>query len=410
MFAFGELIALLLSLGGFGLTPNPTPPTPEQSLTYAMPEAELIVHLDLATVVPGNYKALTKLGEDPMIKSVPELRDLVRQLVGQADAGRGMVQGMLGLDLVHDVTSATAFLQFVPQKDPNYVLTVRGKFPADLVTKAAGLAGGAASKVGGGSLAELDTNSALGLTRDGVLLLGTPALVRARLGDTWKAPARSAGGTLARMSEVLAAQPFFAVGGALSPSTRKLALAETKSPNFLADVVQRHKFFSLMLYTNGVGWRWDDSSAAGLANMKLFSEGALEVMRAAQIAPRGLARMAASALDSYRGHDKRLDEVIRRKDDLLKLVDSSTGDGKFAATVNADAKALRLDVRASAGRLSEVLPTGMLVPAMVGAYFTFGAVSNAAPPSHGPMMPEPPAAKPGKAAPPKAPAKAKKAS
>lgn len=34
---------------------NPTPPTPDQSLAYAIPEADFIIHLDIATVVPAHY-------------------------------------------------------------------------------------------------------------------------------------------------------------------------------------------------------------------------------------------------------------------------------------------------------------------------------------------------------------------
>lgn len=406
MIGFGEIIALLLSLGGFGVTTNPSPPTPEQSLAYAMPEAELVVHLDLVPVVPGNYKVLTKLAEDPAVKAVPELRDMVRQLTGQVDAGRGMAQGLLGLDVVQDLSSATAFLRFVPQRDPSYVLAVRGKFPADLVAKAAQLSGGTASKVGALAMADLGDENALGLTRDGVLLLGTAALVKARLADTWRAPARAAGSTMGKMAEVLATQPFFAVGGALSPAVRGEAAKEMKAPNFLLDLVQRHKFFALAMYPNGVGWRWDDSSAAGLASMKLFSEGTLEVMRAAQIAPRGMAKMAAAAMESYRGMDKRLDEVIRRKDDLIRLVNSTTGDGKFAATVNADPRALRLDVRATGSRLSEVMPSGLLLPLLAGAYFSFQSGSSS---GSGPTLIERPAPPPPSkgGAPKKAPAPAR---
>ena len=80
MIGFGEIIVLLLSLGGFGLAPNPTPPTPDQSLAYAVPEADLIVHFDVATVVPGNYKAFGKLADDPSIKASAELRQTLQRI------------------------------------------------------------------------------------------------------------------------------------------------------------------------------------------------------------------------------------------------------------------------------------------------------------------------------------------
>lgn len=369
MIGFGEIIILLLSLGGFGLVPNPTPPTPDQSLAYAAPEADLVVHFDIATVVPGNYKALGKLADEPTIKAVPELRDLVRKTIGQAEAGRGMARGMLGLDPVNDLNSATAFVQLQPQRDPTFVLAVRGKFPPDMIAKAAQLSGNAVSKVGSSSLAELGDGNSVGLTRDGVLLVGSTAWLKPRLADTWKAPARAPGGTLARMAEVLAGRPFFAVGGALSPAMRKVALSEFKHENFVSDLVKRHKFFALSLHTDGLSWRWDDSTKVGLDSMKLFSEGMIELMRASQVAPRGVAKMAAAALESYRGTSKQLDEVIRRKEELLKLVDSFTGDGKFAATINADPKALRLDVRATGASFSQVAPFGLAAPLFGAAFF-----------------------------------------
>lgn len=394
MIGFGEIIILLLSLGGFGLQPNPTPPTPDQSLAYAAPEADLVLHFDIATVVPGNYKALGKLADEPSIKAVPELRDLVRKTIGQAEAGRGMARGMLGIDPVTDLNSATAFVQLAKQGDPAFLIAVRGKFPPDMIAKASQLAGHAVTKVGAASMADLGDGKSLGLTRDGVLLLGATAWVKPRLADAWKAPARPPGSNLAKMAEVLATRPFFAVGGALSPAMRKEAASELKSELFLADLMKRHRFFAVGMHTDGLSWRWDDSTRAGLDSMKQFSEGVIELMRASQIAPRGVAKMAAAAVDSYRGTSKQIDEVIRRKAELLKLVEQLTGDGKFAATVNADPRTLRLDVRATASSFSQVAPFGLMVPFLGAAFF---GVREAAPAMI--MEPAPPPPPPGKWAP-----------
>lgn len=399
MIGLGEIIVLLLSLGGFGLTPNPTPPTPDQSLAYAVPEADLIVHFDVATVVPNNYKAFGKLADDPSIKASAELRETVRRAIGQIEGGRGMVKGMLGVDLTTDVTSTTAFLQLQARRDPNVLVAVRGKFPPDLISKAAQLSGKSVTKVGASAMTELDGGNSVGLTRDGVLIVGTTAWVKPRLADAWRAPARGTGSSLAKMAEVLAAKPFFAIGGALSPAMRKHAISELDDERFVRDLVNRHKFFSLGFHTDGMSWRWDDSNRAGLDSMKLFSEGAVELMRAFQVAPRGAAKMAAAALDSYRGTSKELDEVIRRKADLLRLVDSFSGDGKFSATVNADPRALRLDVRATASSFSQVAPFGLMVPLLTGAFFGFQAFDTSFTPQPGPPPP------PGKWAPPPQPVK-----
>ena len=58
-----EVITLLLGLSGFGLQANPKAPTPDQSLQYAMPDPDVVVHFDVAAVVPGNYKVLQNLPE-----------------------------------------------------------------------------------------------------------------------------------------------------------------------------------------------------------------------------------------------------------------------------------------------------------------------------------------------------------
>jgi hypothetical protein len=394
MIGFGEIIILLLSLGGFGLQPNPTPPTPDQSLAYAAAEADLVVHFDVATVVPGNYKMLGKLADEPSIKAVPELRDLVRKAIGQAEAGRGMARGMLGFDPVNDLNSATAFVQLAKQGDPSFVIAVRGKFPPDMIAKAGQIAGNAVTKVGAASMADLGDGKSIGLTRDGVLLVGATTWVKPRLADAWKAPARAPGSNLSRFAEVLATRPFFAVAGSLSPAMRKEALGELKKESFLSDLIKRHKFFAFGMHLDGLSWRWDDSTRVGLDNMKLFSEGMIELMRAAQIAPRGMAKMAAAAIDSYRGASKQIDEVIRRKAELLKLVEAFTGDGKFAATVNADPRTLRLDVRATASSFSQVAPFGLAVPFLGAAFFGLRAVD-----APEPVMVEPPPPPPGKWAP-----------
>ena len=61
-----EVITLLLGLSGFGLQPNPKAPTPDASLQYAIPDADVVVHVDAASLVPGNYAQLTKLACRPL--------------------------------------------------------------------------------------------------------------------------------------------------------------------------------------------------------------------------------------------------------------------------------------------------------------------------------------------------------
>ena len=69
MLGFVEVILLLLGLSNFGLQANPTPPTADASLQYAMPDADVVLHVDAATFVPNNYRALTQLENQPQIKA-----------------------------------------------------------------------------------------------------------------------------------------------------------------------------------------------------------------------------------------------------------------------------------------------------------------------------------------------------
>ncbi|MBA3460625.1 MAG: hypothetical protein H0T46_11720 [Deltaproteobacteria bacterium] len=363
MFGFVELITLLLSLSGFGIQPNPKAPTADVSLQYAMPDPDIVVHFDAASVVPNNYKLLAALPNKPEIKSSPELLKMVRQVVNQVEGARGMAKGATGIDLATDVNDATVFLQIVPQKDPNFVATVHGKFSTAVVDKIGKITKGNVTKVGGSMMVEMGPNDpAMGVTKDGVMLVGTPNLVRDRLGEQWKAPPRAPGSNLAYAADVINAKPVYALVLTMSPTARKTAIQGIGGKNFLTDVIQRHKLCTFSVFADGIGWTWIDSTKAGLDQMEMMSQGTLELLKAGQIAPRAMAKIFLGGLDSYKGTDKQVDQVIARKADVLKLIDTYTGDGNFKQTINKDVAKLRLDVRAQGKSLSEVLSAGLLLP------------------------------------------------
>jgi hypothetical protein len=231
---------------------------------------------------------------------------------------------------------------------------------------------------------------AIAVTKDGVMLAGTSALVRDRLADGWAPPARPPGSSLAYAAEVLSQKPVYALVLTMSQAARAEAVQAMGGKNFLTDLVQRHKLASVSVFHDGIGWTWVDSSRAGLESMAQMSEGLIDLLRAAQIAPRGFAKIALGALDSYRGVDPRLDQVIRRKGDLMKIVEAYTGDGKFDAKVDKDPRALKLTVRATGKSLSEVVPTGFMLPLAA-----LGLVTRGADHDGGPMeMPAAPSPRP----------------
>ena len=75
-----------------------------------------------------------------------------------------------------------------------------------------------------------------------------------------------------------------------------------------------------------------------------------------------MAKIVMAGLESYRGTDKAIDQVLSRKADIMKIVESFTGDGNFKVKLDKNPATMRLDVRATGKSLSEVVPAGAIVP------------------------------------------------
>ena len=363
-FGIVEVIALLLGLSGFGLQNNPKAPTPDQALEFAMPDADITAHVDIGAIVPGNYKILLSLADQPAIRSSPDLVKMVKDVVMQVEGGRGALKTMTGLDITTDVSDATVFLKFVaPGKNPDMVLEVHGKFAASMLDKVGKMTGHTPSKIGTGTLVETSPDSpSVALTGSGVLLLGQTSLLTARLQPSWRAPSHTTGTQLGYLADILANHPVFALS--LTPSAAAKAEVMKKfngEKNYATDLVQRHKAAALAVYHDGIGITWADSTKLGLDDMSQTLDGVVDLLRAAQIAPRGVAKIFLGALDSYRG-DKRIDDLIRHKADLVKIMESYSGDGNFKVQKDVDAKGLKVTVRLTGKTLSEVVPLGIVAP------------------------------------------------
>lgn len=390
-----EIITLLLGLTGFGAEANPKAPTPDVALQYAIPDADVVAHFDGAVVIPKNYAALTKLGEQPAIKASKELTDGLKMVTGQLEGARGMVKSAVGLDFVTDIQDGTLFVQIPASGDPTFVAQVHGKFTTKMVETVGNLSGGKVTTVGGGMMMEQGNDPAFGVTKDGVMLVGTPSLVKARL-DKWTMPARKAGSSLANAEALILTKPIFGVSVTMSATAKKRIQGEAerelgKEKNFGTDLLARGKQFSFAIYSDGVGWTWTDKDKTGMESMALASEGIMDLMKAAQLAPRGIAKIAISALDSYKGKDKQVDALIKKKADLLKLVDLYTGDGNFKVAIDKNTKTNTVTARATGKTLSEVVPISSLMP--VGALLFFGMSTGGAvstPATMQPMQSTPP--------------------
>lgn len=370
-----ELITLLLSLGGFGVTPDPKPPTADSALTYAVPDADLVMQFDAVTVVPGNYKVLQNLPDQPAVKASPELAKMTRQMLNEIEGPRNLAKAMVGIDPVTDITDLTGFVQVTPQGDPNILLAVHGKWPAGLLDKV----GKQLGKPVTNGILDVGGNKAVAIVaKDNTLLFGTTSFVQARTAATWKAPSHAAGTGLAGAADMISGKPVWGFALNVSPDHRAMVLKEHPEQNLFTDLVKRGKGSWFAVYADGIGWTYTDSTAAGMEQVAQMSEGFVDVLRAAQIAPRGFAKIVIASLDSYKGNPK-VDALVAHKTDLQKLATQFTGDGQFKSKVDRDTKASKVSVRLTGKTLSEVVPVGALVPFM--AYGMFAARQVTPPPA-----------------------------
>jgi len=390
-----DVITLLLGLSGFGLQANPKAPTVDASLEYAIPDADVVVHLDAASIIPNNYKKLVDLPEQPQIKASPDLAKMVRQAVTEVDSVRGLAKSMTGIDLATDVADATAFFQIVPHKEPAFVVAVHGKFSVATIDKIAAAAKKQDVKAGSGAWLDTGDGNAVAVTGGGVLLVGTVGLVGERIATTWKAPPHGAGSNLGYAADALAGKPVFAMAMTLSQTARNEAIAGLAGQTFPSDVIRRHKLLAFSVYHDGIGWTWIDSTKPGLDAMTEVSNGMVEMLRGTQTWSRGFAKIMLGALESYRGTNSQLDELLRRKTELGKLVDAYIGDGNFKAKIDSDPKSLRLAVRLTGKSTSDVVPFALVVPAALAGFMAARSapVTTSAPPVLIAPPPPPPSGK-----------------
>ncbi len=368
---FAQIFSLLMALSGFGVDANPKAATSDQILEHSVDDADLIMNLDVAAVLPRNFKALTDLPKDPAIKGSPELVAMTRDLANQATQARQMVKGMIGFDFVTDIDSMTVYVKFhADGSDPDGLVEVRGNLPPDLIAKVSKMSGAPMEVFGGRSGVVLPDHKYLGVAKNGAVLFGTDTLVKPRLADTWKASARPAGSRGARIAPILDEKPFLAY--AMSPSASLIKMIEAKGgKNAGVEMMKDLDLAVGSLRTDGVVWATWSKSKAGFDRSALAADGVIDLMRAFQIAPRGFAKIAVAYLDVYAGQSKEIDELIKHKGEILKIVDAYTGDGQFKATIDKDAKAKSVVVHAVGTRISEVLPVGLVVPAAAVGYLVF---------------------------------------
>jgi hypothetical protein len=363
-----EIIALALALGGFGVSPNTKAPSADVVLEYAVEDADIVAYIDAVPLIPGNYTALKKLADEPAIKNSAELKEILNKASTEIETVRSTMKTMVGIDPVTDISNVTLFATL--STPPEILIVARGKFPTDMPTKIGKMMGGSPETIGDAQAIVLGAPlEMLAVSKSGVLFAGSRKLITARLDAKWKAPKRAKGSLLAAAAKILGDKPVYMAAASFTSGNIATMVKATAGPDDAA-IVERFNLLAGAVYANGLGWVMEDKDADGHKRSIMASEGAIDLLRAAHLAPRGLVKIVLAFLDDVKSKDPGVAELKKHQDDILKLVDEFSGDGNFK--VKWDKSGNRVAVRASGAKLSDVLPVGLIIP---GLYLTLASAS-----------------------------------
>ena len=373
---FVQFLTVLLSLSDFGVGANPKAPGAAEVTRYGAEGAELFIYVDVEAVLPRNHRALMKLPLSAGLKDAPEMREAIQAAVTQVEAVRMKFAETTGVDPVKDVRSVAVWLD-LDGAEPTGLMAVRGRFAAGWAERLQHLTT-ERREVDGQTMIRLG-DAAAGVTADGQLLLGTPALIEPRLGKRWKPVAAPAGSAAAVARQALAGRPI--ATAVLVPSAAMTAMVQSATDGekipaaFIAG--QQHSTWSV--HHDGLSWSYAARDADGYRTALLASEAALDLMRAGHLFGRGVARAIMAGLRAQAGGEPEVQALLAREKEILQLVEQVTGDGRFKATVGRQAARRTVTVRARGRSLSEVVPlAGVLPLAGAGAWLMLGR--EAAPP------------------------------
>lgn len=383
---FIKLLTILMTLPSFGVEPNLNAPTSAEVLKYAPPQADVMMYVDFGAFLPNNYRALMSLDADARVKADKNALELVRDLKQKVQMGESMVKTMLNVDLATSLQWSAGWIMVPDAGDPDVLLVVRGTFPPDTLDKAAGALGASVQPSGSGKILIGPDGQSFGMAADGMVLMGTTALVKERLKASWKP-----GTAFKRMPSILDGMPFAVVASSPSKRAIRRAQRELNDPEqaFIRDFAGNHRFAALALRHDGVDWTWVDRTTAGFNRAAMFSEGLIEVFRAGHTAMRGMSKMALVVMSSYAKQDPDLAMITRNEKLILEAVDAITGDGSFTARVDRDVKGKTVTVTARAKELAQVLPVAGVLP-MVGAGAGLFLMAGSSSSKHGSVKAAPP--------------------
>jgi hypothetical protein len=375
---FVQVLSVLFSLSDFGVAANPKAATPAEVTKYGLEEADVFLYVDFEPNLARNYRAFVALKDKPAVKQAPEIRAEVDRAVAMAEQSRAQMKSTIGIDPVTDLKSVAVWLQFSGGGEPTGVVAVRGAFPAAWMDSIAHLSS-EPFEIEGQRAARLG-DAVVARTRDGQVLIGTRALVEARLRKAWKAPAGKPGTSSAEVRAALSERPIATILFDPSPAARQQLASQAAGDPFPADLLAALDSVRMSLLHNGVTWRYVATDKSGYQAAVLASEGLLDLMRSSHLFGRGMARLILAGIRAHARSMKQLAPIVAREKDLLRLVNQLTGDGRFAASVNRNAARNTVTVRATGRKLSDVVPAAGILPlAAAGALVGFGMKREKAP-------------------------------
>lgn len=384
------ILAILMALTNVAIKPNPGAPSGDAVLTYAVPTADLVVHVDLKPTVIDNYPVVAKLAAAPALQRDPTLRAQLDGAMLQLEGGRAMVKSLFGVDPTTDLTSITGFVALRPAAGaaPDFVVVARGKLPADLPQRLTQQLAATAELIDGRTAVVTADGLMVGLTRKGELLVGTRALVAPRLADAWQAPARPRTSPWAQVATALDARPFALI--ASLPTTAAAASFAGAEP-IVRDVMTGHHAMTVSASATGLAWSFDARTPAMATRMQHAASALVAFLRAGHQMPRGLLDLALAWAPSYAGTDPILDGLLRDRDQVAAVLAQLSGDGQFAATIKRTGD--RVTLTATGQRFSEVVPLAAVVVGVAAGALTVGQAVKDEPKASA-AAPAPPMAKP----------------
>jgi hypothetical protein len=378
-----ELIAILMSLNGFGIDANPKAPSPAQITKYEVSDADYRAYVDFEAFVPRNFKAFVDLPNKKAVQKSQRAHKALAELVKNAQAGRMFVKGMIGFDPIKDLKSLAVWVKLGANGPPTGIAVLRGNFPLDMIKRATNMARSSAQTINGhpAMMAPGGVAMVAFVKSDSALVVGTPALVKARLSKKWRRPRAKRGSPSARFAQLLRQKPFFAVASspAANANQRVKAMVPAVPGKFFVDVLTEHKYAALAGFHNGIGWAWTDrGSKVGYQRALMASEGLIAIFRSMHYGVRGMAKVALSIVDSYAAMHPIAAMIAKHKKDILALVGQMSGSGAFKAKIKKQPRALSFQVRATGKSFSDVVPMAGLVPIFAGVAMLAGKADKRA--------------------------------